>query len=103
MSFTSATNSALPRLPVTWKEFSELLRANQESPKPDSDGRRVERVPDSRFSNVSAGSHDQAADEQMFGNQPGTWNATYKSDGSPAQNPCDSPHSSGYSEFDAYA
>jgi hypothetical protein len=55
---TAAAASALPRLPVSWKEFSELLRASQGPPKLPSRQEPIAKIEGFEKTRVSADSKE---------------------------------------------
>jgi hypothetical protein len=52
---------------------------------------------------VSEGSHERAADEQLFGDHSGSWKATYSLGGDASATPDASPPGSEYESFEAFA
>lgn len=101
MCSSNAAASPMPQLPVTWKEFSELLRNNNREAKSQETNQAVERIEPSRFQVLTSGASDQQADEQRFGqNKLGSWSATYQSDQTTNTESADNLE---YTEFEAYA
>jgi hypothetical protein len=91
MSLNSAAASAMPRLPVTWKEFSELLRANQAASKLPPEDRPVERITATNMDVVSYESENRGESGRFVKSDHGSWKATYERDEQPSAEARDSP------------
>lgn len=97
MSINSAAASAMPRLPVTWQEFSQLLRSYQTATRPASESNPVDAVDSISLNVQSDPSNGQAALSNWADKNLGTWSSTTQHGSNGAHNPVDSPHAKDFS------